>query len=397
MCAPVVVLLQGSVSVVGVAANLLAAPLVAPATITGVGVAIVALIWPRGAELLAWVGAVPTLGIARLARFFALVPGGTAPWPDGAGGASLLAVLTAFAVLSGRWLAHHVGRRPVASVSVVVLVAAGLAPTAAAVWPPRGWLMVVCDVGQGDAIALATAPGHALLVDAGPEPALVDRCLRRLKVSTLDAIVVTHFHADHVDGLPGAMRGRLVGEILATPVAEPAFQQEQVVRWSRNEDIPLRTVVAGDRLVLGRLQASVWWPARAISEGSIPNNASVVLAVHDGPLDVLLMGDVEREAAHQILLALRRDAAMAAHAERFDAVKTAHHGSANLDPELMWTVRAPVALISVGADNDYGHPAAKHLETLRRDGYAVYRTDQRGDIALVASPDGRIAVSWSKR
>ena len=73
----------------------------------------------------------------------------------------------------------------------------------------------------------------------------------------------------------------------------------------------------------------------------------------------------------------------------FDVVKVAHHGSANLDEGLMEAVRAPVGVISVGKDNDYGHPAPKALEVLRRNGYAVYRTDQRGDVAVVAQRDGR--------
>ncbi len=100
------------------------------------------------------------------------------------------------------------------------------------------------------------------------------------------------------------------------------------------------------------------------------------------------MGDVEREAAHALLLALRRDPGMASFAESLDVVKTAHHGSSNLDEGLMEAVRAPVAVISVGAGNDYGHPAPKHLEVLRRNGFAVYRTDQRGDIAIVGEDRG---------
>ena len=74
---------------------------------------------------------------------------------------------------------------------------------------------------------------------------------------------------------------------------------------------------------------------------------------------------------------------MALAATGFEVVKTPHHGSANLDDDLMAAVAAPVGIISVGKDNDYGHPAAHHLDVLRHDGYAVYRTDQRGDVAVV--------------
>ena len=79
---------------------------------------------------------------------------------------------------------------------------------------------------------------------------------------------------------------------------------------------------------------------------------------------------------------------MTAAAHGFELVKTPHHGSANLDPDLMAAVRAPVGVVSVGADNDYGHPTPAHLALLRRLGYAVYRTDQRGDVALVEDRAG---------
>lgn len=396
MCAPVVVLLQGSVSVVGILANLLAAPLVAPATVAGVSAAGLAPFWPFGARLLCWVGALPALGIAAVARTCATIPGGTVPWPDGAWGAVLLTLITLLLLLSGRWWAARVRLHPVLAAGVVLLAIAATVPTSAVTWPPDGWRFVACDVGQGDALVLATTPGHAVLVDAGPEPASVNACLRRLGVRVLDAVVLSHFHADHVDGLPGVLSGREVHEILATPVREPAYQWSQVQAQARARGIPIRDVVAGDHLSWPGVTADAWWPARRIAAGSVPNNASVVLAVRAGPVDLLLLGDVEREAAHALLLQLRRDPAMAAQSAGFDVVKVAHHGSGNLDEDLMAEVRAPVGVIRVGKDNDYGHPSPKALEVLRRNGYAVLRTDQRGDVAVVAVDDD-VGVTWRRR
>jgi competence protein ComEC len=283
----------------------------------------------------------------------------------------------------------------VAAGAAFVLLASS-APTSSATWPPPAWLFVACDVGQGDGLVLATRPAHAVVVDAGPDPRLIDGCLRRLHVRVLDSVVLTHFHADHVDGLPGALDGRQVREILSTPVHEPDFQWREVQRWAAGRGIPVRSLVAGDHLDWPGVTAEVWWPARRIAEGSVPNNASVVLAVRTGPLHLLLLGDVEREAAHAILLELRSDPVLAAEAGSFDVIKAPHHGSANLDPELMAAVRAPIAVISVGKDNDYGHPSPVALSVLRRDGYTTFRTDQRGDIAIVPR-GGAAAVTWRGR
>jgi competence protein ComEC len=383
MTAPVVVLLQGSVSVVGVVANLLAAPLVPVATVAGVAASLMSVISQRGAELVAWAGVLPTTAIAQVARRFAEVPGGTLPWPDGAPGALLLAALTVAVLLTGRSLAAGVAAYPVLALGTALVVAAALVPTRALTWPPEGWRVVVCDVGQGDAIVLRSGPHRAVLVDAGPDPPLVDRCLSHLGVTTLDAVVLTHFHADHVDGLSGAVDGRTVVQLLVGPVREPAGSADEVDRVARAHGIPVAVLHAGDRLTIGEVDAAVWSPSRRIADGSVPNNASLVLAARTGDVDALLLGDVEREAAHDLLLRLRREPSMAVAARSFEVVKTPHHGSANLDDELMATVAAPVGIISVGEDNDYGHPAPHHLDVLRRNGYAVYRTDQRGDVAVV--------------
>lgn len=396
MTAPVVVLLQGTVSTVGVFANLLAAPFVAPATVFGVAAALLAPLSLPAATLLSWLGALPTLAIAQTARVFARVPGGLLPWPDGPSGAVLLAALTALALACGAWALHQARVRPAAVAVVALVVAAAAAPTSAATWPPPHWRLVACDVGQGDALVIASAPGRAVLVDAGPEPALVDACLRRLGVSVLDAVVLTHFHADHVDGLPGALRGRRVGELLVSPVRDPPQQHRRVQRWAQAHGIPLREVGTGDALVWEQASGRVWWPAGQPAAGSQANNASVALAVRSGQVDALLLGDVEREAARAMLLALRRDPEMAAAAATLDAVKSPHHGSGNIDEQFMTAVRAPVALVSVGRDNDYGHPAASHLAVLRRNGSAVFRTDERGDIALVDS-GGQVGVTWRRR
>ncbi|MEP6649839.1 MAG: ComEC/Rec2 family competence protein [Lapillicoccus sp.] len=390
MCAPVIVLLQSSVSVVGVIANLLAAPFVAPATVLGVATALLSVVSTTVAGWVGWLAAVPTLAIARIARTAADAPLVTVPWPGTAFGAVLLALAALGLVVAGPWLGHHARRRPVLPVGVAVFGIGAAIPTHVVTWPLPGWGFVACDVGQGDGLVLATGPGRAVVVDAGPDPALIDGCLRRLRVDVVEAVVLTHFHADHVDGLLGVLRGRTVRQILATPVRDPSYQWQEVSDWAASAGVPIGELFAGDDLAWPGLTAHVWWPARVIHDGSVPNNASVVLTVEVTGLRLLLLGDVEREAAHQVLLALRQDARAP---PTLDVVKVAHHGSANRDDALMAFAHAPVAVVSVGADNDYGHPASSTLSALLQDGYRVYRTDLAGDVAVRKGDGGSVEVA----
>jgi competence protein ComEC len=394
MCGPVIVLLQGSVSLIGVVANLLAAPLVAPATVLGVSVALVALLSHPVAVALGWLAAVPTVGIAWIARACADVPMGTLPWPDGAPGAFLLAFVSLGLLFMGPWLMATIRRRPYVVGAVGILTLAASWPTDGLTWPPPNWRMVACDVGQGDALVLSSGDGHAVVVDVGPDPDAMDGCLKRLHVDVLDAIVLSHFHADHVEGLPGALHGRVVRQILTSPVMDPAYQVGEVQSWAKAGGIPVQSLYPGDHLHWGSFHASVLWPLRVIHEGSVPNNGSVVLSVDASGLRVLMPGDVETVAAHQVLLALRRDPSyQRSRSMGFDVLKVPHHGSRLQDPALLAEVRAPVAVISVGLGNTYGHPAQSTLDLLRADRFAVFRTDQRGDVAVARMSDGTVLVS----
>lgn len=394
MCAPVVVLLQGSVSLVSVPANLLAEPLVAPTTVGGVVVAVVAVASPELAALLAWAPALPALGIAQVARRGADLPWASLPWPGGALGAALLVGVLVVAVLAGPWTMHRIRAQPLLALGAILLAGGLAVPVRDVSWPLPGWQVVMCDVGQGDALVLSTGPGHGVLVDTGPDPALVDGCLDRLGVHVLDAVVLTHFHADHVDGLVGVLRRGGVREVLTSPVAQPAYEVDQVLAMAAAAGIAVTPVYAGDDLSWGQVRARVLWPARVVHDGSVPNNGSVVLAVRSGSTTALLLGDVEREAAAGLLGTLRRDPELS---RGVDVVKVAHHGSANRQDELYAVAAGRVGLVSVGAGNDYGHPAASTLELLTGLGYRVARTDEDGDVAVARDEQGVLVVAHRGR
>jgi len=374
VCAPVVVLLSDQVSLVAVPANLLAGPAVAPATVVGVLATVASAVHPGTAAGLAWVAGGFVWWIVRVARWSAGLPAAAVAWPGSVAGAAMLGAVTVAAVTAVR----SAGRRPVpAGACAVALVVALVVPARTPGWPPRDWVMAACDVGQGDALVLVAGPGTAVVVDAGPEPAAVDRCLRRLGVRSVAVLLLTHLHADHVEGVPGVLRGRRVGEVQVGLLDEPPAELVRVRRWAAAAGVPVTRVRLGDRVRVGPLSWTVLWPARVVHAGSEANNASTVLLVRVHGISLLLTGDVEPEA-QRVLLARGG-------LGRVDVLKVAHHGSAYQDPALLATVRPRVALVSVGQDNDYGHPARATLAALRRAGAVVGRTDRDGTVLVAGS------------
>ncbi|GAA3624001.1 hypothetical protein GCM10022223_46270 [Kineosporia mesophila] len=313
--APVTVLLDPVVSLVSVPANLLVDAAVAPATVAGVVAAALSPVWPGGASAVAWVGGLATEWIAAVAHRAADVPAGSLPWPDGLGGAVLLAALSLLVIsllMRGAW-------RTAALLPLVLgacLVLPRWIPVLPGSGPPTDWTVVQCDVGQGSATAIRSGPDRAVLVDAGPDPALADRCLRRIGVHHLDLVLVTHFHADHAEGLEGALDGRGDPPVYVSPVALPPAQARDVTHLSPGgRTIPVTTEVTG---TAGTGAWRVSWrlippPASAIRaglaatsepEGEKINNVSVVLLAQVRGLRVAALGDAEPEAQRALLRTL---------------------------------------------------------------------------------------------
>lgn len=381
-CAPLLVLLSAEVNWVSVPANVLAGPFVPVATVGGFAVAALAPVALPAARAAVWVPGAAVHWICVVADAGARVPHGALPWRSDVAGALLLAaLLAALLVLRGR------ARRAVAAVTAAAVVAATAVTCLAPPWPPPGWAVVACDVGQGDALVLAAGHADAVVVDAGLRPEAVDRCLDGLRVRRVVLLVLTHHDLDHAGGTGGVLRGRTVREA----VVPPGFDAPVAAAALARAGVRPRTVHTGQDLAAGPWLLSVLWPPPDFA-GDDPNEGSLVLLARPssprgpgGTLSVLLTGDIE-ESAQRALLA---DPAI----RGVDVLKTPHHGAATQEGAFLDATGARVTLTSVGADNPYGHPAPDTWARLTALTPASYRTDRHGDVAVVPGPDGPV-VHW---
>ncbi|WP_370290151.1 ComEC/Rec2 family competence protein [Nocardioides sp.] len=387
-CTPIVAGLSGQVSLVAIAANLLAGPFVGPATVLGLLGGLTTLVCAPAGRLLGTLAGWCVGWIIAVARRGADLPQAALPWGTGV---LAVAVLTVICLGIAAVLPRLLGRRSLGIALGVVLGAVILGlpgrglPGSGGGWPPAGWVAAMCDVGQGDALVLATAPGEAVVVDAGPDPDAVDSCLKRLGVTRVPLLVLTHFHADHVNGIAGVLRGRRVGAVESTAVLDPPGGVERVREELGRTGVRLTIAPFGRTRRLGDLTLQVLHPDLAVpvpgaGDGSSANDASVVLLAENRGVRVLLTGDVEPPG--------QADLARLLPGLDVDVLKLPHHGSSHQDVGWLTSLRAELVLVSVGADNDYGHPSGRILDILRRNGSQVLRTDTDGPIAIVPSDDG---------
>lgn len=381
--APIIAAISGRVSLVAIPANVLAEPVIAIVTVVGFAAAVVAPAWPGGGAALVWVAGWPCRWLVGVADYFGGLSGAMLPWPGGqAGGLVLLLTVAVIAIACRRSGVRRV--LVAAALTAAVIFIPVRAVTSG--WPPPGWLFAACDVGQGDALALAAGPGAAVMIDAGPDPIAVDRCLRDLGVRQIPLLVITHFHLDHVGGLPGVVRGRSIGRLLTGPLDGPESGSVIVHRVATALGRAVLTPPDGTSLDVGDVHLDVLGPAGPFhGTRSDPNNSSLVLRARVSGVRILLPGDAEVEA-QRALVAAGTDL-------RADILKVPHHGSAYSDPAFLAAVHASVAVISVAAHNDYGHPSPILLAELARLGPPALRTDRQGDIAVAGAAGQLTAVA----
>jgi competence protein ComEC len=383
--APLIALTFHRFSVIALPANLLALPAVAPATVLGFAAAAAGLVWPGLGALMATMTRPSLRWMTGVAARLARVPSASVDVPGGALGTVVLLAIAAMPFAALR------AKRPARAVPVVlalVLAATSIVWARALAEPPlRGLVLTALDVGQGDAWLLRTPDGATMLVDGGPDAARTLTELRAHGVRRIDLLVLTHPHADHVEGLPAIVEHLPVGRAI-----EPGLDAELAAlarfRGALAGKAVTRDVVRrGASYRLGAdVTVGVLGPGPTLLTGtdSDLNNNSIVLRIRYGATCIMMSGEVQEEGQQELM-----DAGGDLHCP---VMTVPHHGSKRMLPAYFAAVRPTVAMISVGARNDFGHPAGATIAALMQLGVRILRTDLGGDVSSAVDPAGAVTV-----
>jgi competence protein ComEC len=391
LCLPLLLQLQPGLPTYSVFANLLAGPMVAPVTVLGILAVTLTPIAPWLVGPITWLASLGTFLIEIVAIFFAGLPIVYFPWVTGLSATLLSGLLI---LMVSAWLRSNLPRLRQASVAglVIVAVATLSVPAASEIlpggWPLRDWEVVACDVGQGDALVIKSL-GRVAVVDVGKDEELIDNCLTELGVKTIDLLVLTHFDFDHVGGLTGALGGRVVSHAIVSgfPDDRPATKSS----LDQLKEIGTQVIIAEPTISgsLGEFGWRVLAPTKTASEAKDSNDASVTMVFRSSRIDLVLLGDLGAEGQERVSRSVMQ---VLGSSNKPLILKVSHHGSNDQSASFHEQLKPDLALISVGAENGYGHPGKQALQILGSVGTQVLRTDLLGAIAI-SSAGGEL--QWS--
>ncbi|WP_313813793.1 ComEC/Rec2 family competence protein [Glutamicibacter sp.] len=379
-CLPVVIALNSNFSLYSLPANLLVAPLLPFITILGVAAVLLCTPMPPVAFALSWLISWPAEFIGQIARWVIMLPGAARPWPAGVSGMVLAAgvalIFTVLVVLGHETERLRIRRTAQLGMSVLAVFLTALVLPATLWWPQgtdQPWNIAMCDVGQGDALLVHTREQDAWLIDTGPPGSPLLSCLAQLNVKTLSKVFITHADNDHRGGIPDLENsGILIGQRLVSGgFPSHLWKNPQVLQpGDSGTDLAVKyTVIGPDPQGLKYAES---------------NDTSLVLrfsfSTPTGNVEFFSAGDMEEEAMHRLL---------ATHPQPPAAIlKASHHGARNGGVELVEAIDPKVFLISVGAENTYGHPNPGIVDAAKAQGATVLRTDQLGTVVLSIASDG---------
>lgn len=244
--------------------------------------------------------------------------------------------------------------------------------------------IVFIDVGQGDCVLVITPDRQTILIDGGGNawaPGSVGEYsllpyLKSRGITRIDLMINSHPHADHTDGLLSVLTYLDVTRLIYTDIWQGEEYGEQLLALATDQETELQACRAGDFLAVGDyVRLNFYYPAPGMetAEEINDNNGSLVFELSCGDIDILFNGDIDGELLSQVCAAALAET---------EIVKVPHHGSkSGYAADLAPLLESEAAIISVGRDNSYGHPAAKVVEYWQEHG-EVYRTDSDGSVSL---------------
>jgi competence protein ComEC len=244
----------------------------------------------------------------------------------------------------------------------------------------------VLDIGQGDAILIRT-DGQNVLVDTGDIP-MKEKLVAYLKkagIKTLDKVIITHPHADHLGGMSAVFDNFEVKAVYDSGQTTTTATYKKYLATIKKKNISFNVVTTGEQLDLGNgISLKFLAPLKPLFSGGKDdlNNNSVVAKLVYGNFSMLLMGDAEQEAEERILKAYGGEL-------KSTVLKSGHHGSNTASSEpFLKTVAPEAVVISVGENNDYHHPHPSTMKKYEKAKLKIYRTDQQGTISITSNGQG---------
>lgn len=251
--------------------------------------------------------------------------------------------------------------------------------------PLPGFLKVhFIDVGQGDSILVETE-GAAMLIDAGQnnKGSTVVDYLKARNIDHLDYIIGTHPHSDHIGGLDTVLDSITATAVIMPDVVHDTKTFEDVLTALERNNRKLKKPEIGTEYSLGQATFTIIAPNAATYEEL--NDYSIGIRLSYGNNSFVFTGDAGTLSEKEMLANVRDISA--------DVLKLSHHGSVTAGSEsFLDAVKPTYAVISVGKDNDYGHPHAEILERIKDRNIKLYRTDVQGTI-IFTSDGNNITVN----
>ena len=238
------------------------------------------------------------------------------------------------------------------------------------------------DVGQADSAFIELGNGQTMLIDAGRSGGDVVDYIRNLQYETIDYVVASHPHDDHIGGMATVLNSFNIGKMYMPKQAHTISAFTNMLDVIENKDIDLYTAKAGTNILSsGNINIDVLAPFS--ESNSNLNNASAVVRITYGKTVMLFTGDAEHVIENQLL-----NSGIDA-----DVLKVGHHGAGSASSSSFIKAVSPdIAVISVGEGNSYGHPHADTLAILNEVGANIYRTDEQGTIVVTADQNKKITV-----